>query len=216
MPGATWWNNEGGMEWWRHGPAAHSDAAGEALKPPGGIEASELPFWALLGFTFVMLLAPQERFDALASLLEIQEVEGDAVFALAADSAIAPRKTLLDVLDQAFGAFKTRQRQIEADDSCGCRACRSVGSLDLKIVAHHGRFLRQRVEEGMLDRPLHGDPGLRALGHMERRQHLRGATEAPAGKKRRGASDFGEHGRFAAEGVEADQGQASSHRGDHG
>ena len=87
----------------------------------------------------------EEVIEKLAPLLEIQEVEGDAVFALAPDRAIAPRTTLLDVLDQAFAAFKTRQREFEADETCGCRACRSVGSLDLKIVAHHGRFLRQLV-----------------------------------------------------------------------
>jgi hypothetical protein len=42
-------------------------------------------------------------------------------------------------------AFRARQRELAADESCGCRACRSVGDLDLKIVAHHGRFLRQMV-----------------------------------------------------------------------
>jgi hypothetical protein len=81
----------------------------------------------------------------LAPPLEIQEVEGDAVFALGPDGALAPRLRLLDVLDEAFAAFKARQRELAADESCGCNACRRVGSLDLKIVAHHGRFLRQRV-----------------------------------------------------------------------
>jgi hypothetical protein len=49
------------------------------------------------------------------------------------------------VLDHAVAAFRSRQRELEADESCSCRACRSVGSLELKIVAHHGRFLRQMV-----------------------------------------------------------------------
>ncbi len=31
------------------------------------------------------------------------------------------------------------------DESCDCAACRSVGSLDLKIVVHYGRFLRHEV-----------------------------------------------------------------------
>jgi hypothetical protein len=77
--------------------------------------------------------------------LEIQEVEGDAVFALGADRAVGSPATVLDRLDDAFVAFRNRQRELEADDSCACRACRSVGDLDLKIVAHHGRFLRQMV-----------------------------------------------------------------------
>ena len=81
----------------------------------------------------------------LSPPLEIQEVEGDAVFALGADRVLAPPATLLDVLEDAFVAFKSRQRELQADQSCSCHACRSVGSLDLKIVAHHGRFLRQMV-----------------------------------------------------------------------
>jgi Protein of unknown function (DUF2652) len=81
----------------------------------------------------------------LAPPLEIQEVEGDAVFALGADRTLGSPPTLLDVLEDAFVAFKSRQRELQEDDSCACEACRNVGSLDLKIVAHHGRFLRQMV-----------------------------------------------------------------------
>jgi class 3 adenylate cyclase len=81
----------------------------------------------------------------LSPPLEIQEVEGDAVFALAADPVLDRSTGLLAVLEDAFAAFKSRQRDLEADDSCNCAACRSVGNLDLKIVAHHGRFLRQQV-----------------------------------------------------------------------
>jgi class 3 adenylate cyclase len=81
----------------------------------------------------------------LAPPLEIQEVEGDAVFALGADGTVGRPADFLDVLEDAFVAFKSRQRELQADDSCDCAACRNVGKLDLKIVAHHGRFLRQRV-----------------------------------------------------------------------
>ncbi|HTO12289.1 MAG TPA: DUF2652 domain-containing protein [Candidatus Binatia bacterium] len=81
----------------------------------------------------------------LSPPLEIQEVEGDAVFALGADGALLPPGRLLDVFDAAFAAFKKLQRELAADESCSCGACRSVESLDLKIVAHHGRFLRHAV-----------------------------------------------------------------------
>jgi uncharacterized protein DUF2652 len=77
--------------------------------------------------------------------LEIQEVEGDAVFALGPDSALGSRQSLLDVLERAFAAFRRRRQELAADESCRCAACRSVGSLDLKIVLHHGQFLRQEV-----------------------------------------------------------------------
>ena len=81
----------------------------------------------------------------LSPPLEIQEVEGDAVFALGADRVVGPPAILLDALDNAFVAFRNRQSALAADGSCSCNACRNVGSLDLKIVAHHGRFLRQMV-----------------------------------------------------------------------
>lgn len=81
----------------------------------------------------------------LSPPLEIQEVEGDAVFALGPDRALVPPASLLDVLDDAFVAFRNRQRELQAKETCSCNACRSIGRLDLKIVAHHGRFLRQMV-----------------------------------------------------------------------
>jgi hypothetical protein len=81
----------------------------------------------------------------IAPPLEIQEVEGDAVFALGTDPAVGEPAGLLERLEDAVAAFRARQRELAADESCGCRACRSVGDLDLKIVAHHGRFLRQMV-----------------------------------------------------------------------
>jgi class 3 adenylate cyclase len=77
--------------------------------------------------------------------LEIQEVEGDAVFALGPDGALGSRHGLIEALESAFAAFRRRREELAADESCGCAACRSVGSLDLKIVVHHGRFLRQEV-----------------------------------------------------------------------
>src|SRR5262249_16479557 len=77
--------------------------------------------------------------------LEIQEVEGDAVFALGAEGVLLPPARLLDVLDSAFVSFKEVQQALAADQSCAWGAGRRVGRLDLKIVAHHGRFLRHAV-----------------------------------------------------------------------
>jgi hypothetical protein len=87
----------------------------------------------------------EEVMRTISPPLEIQEVEGDAIFALGPDRALASRAKLLDALDQAFIAFKSRQREMQADESCSCNVCRNIGSLDLKIVVHHGRFLRQLV-----------------------------------------------------------------------
>jgi hypothetical protein len=81
----------------------------------------------------------------LSPPLEIQEVEGDAVFALGPDRVLGSPATLLRALQDAFAAFRRRRAELAADESCSCQACRSVDSLELKIIAHHGRFLRQMV-----------------------------------------------------------------------
>ncbi len=84
--------------------------------------------------------------EALAPPLEIQELEGDAVFALASDD---PRSSadpgLLDAFNRAFAVFSQRQREIALDMSCSCRACRGVLGLSLKLIVHHGSFMRQVV-----------------------------------------------------------------------
>jgi hypothetical protein len=81
----------------------------------------------------------------LSPPLEIQEIEGDAVFALGGESFDLPETRLLEVLEEAFHAFKARQEVMQADESCRCGACRSIWMLDLKMVVHHGPFLRHTV-----------------------------------------------------------------------
>lgn len=87
----------------------------------------------------------EEVMRHLSPPLEIQEVEGDAVFALGPERVVAPPAVLLDVLDDAFTAFRNRQRAMQAAETCPCNVCRNISMLDLKIVAHHGRFLRHLV-----------------------------------------------------------------------
>ncbi len=80
----------------------------------------------------------------LAPPLEIQEVEGDAVFAIGADGT-TPADDVSPVLARAFAAFKEQQAEIGRDESCSCGACRRVPNLNLKLIVHHGRFVRQTV-----------------------------------------------------------------------
>ena len=56
----------------------------------------------------------EEVMGQLSPPLEIQEVEGDAVFALGPDRVLVPPARLLDVLEGAFDAFKYRQRAMQA------------------------------------------------------------------------------------------------------
>src|SRR5882724_3000718 len=83
--------------------------------------------------------------QALSPPLEIQELEGDAVFALGPDAATGGDRRLLEAFDRAFAAFGERRREIASDTSCACRACRGVLGLSLKLIVHHGSFMRQVV-----------------------------------------------------------------------
>ena len=81
----------------------------------------------------------------LSPSLEIQEIEGDAVFALGGEAAPLLRTRLLHVLEDAFVAFKARQRSMQEVETCRCGACQRIWMLDLKMVVHHGPFLRHMV-----------------------------------------------------------------------
>jgi uncharacterized protein DUF2652 len=92
--------------------------------------------------TGVLLEAVMRR---LAPPLEIQELEGDAVFAIGPDGALTDGSALPALLADAFDVFKEEQRKLAQDESCACRACSDVPNLDLKLVVHYGRFVRQTV-----------------------------------------------------------------------
>ena len=83
--------------------------------------------------------------EALAPPLEIQELEGDAVFALGPDGAEETERSLMQAFGRAFESFGERQRELALDMSCSCRACRGVLGLSLKLIVHHGSFMRQTV-----------------------------------------------------------------------
>jgi hypothetical protein len=87
----------------------------------------------------------EEVIRRISPPLEIESVAGDAVYALAEDGTVLPRAKLLDVLHQAFVGFHEKQRELEADDSCDCGACRSVARLRLKTIGHYGSFLVQTI-----------------------------------------------------------------------
>src|SRR5207247_6504265 len=92
--------------------------------------------------TGVLLEAVMHR---LAPPLEIQELEGDAVFAIGPDGVLPDGSALPALLADAFAVFKEEQRKLASDESCACRACSDIPNLNLKLVVHHGRFVRQTV-----------------------------------------------------------------------
>jgi hypothetical protein len=81
---------------------------------------------------------------ALAPPMKLSKLEGDAVFAYVPGTRV-DASLLLDTFDAAYFAFRRRQDAIDRATQCDCNACVLIPRLDLKFVAHHGEFGRQRV-----------------------------------------------------------------------
>ena len=83
--------------------------------------------------------------DHLTPTLTLAEVEGDAVFVDDPVSSVSRGELLLELVEETYTAFRNRQRTMVHNATCPCRACQSVGNLDLKFVAHYGSYVLQDV-----------------------------------------------------------------------
>ena len=83
--------------------------------------------------------------EKLSSLLTIGQLEGDAVFAYVEESKLQEAKSLLELIDETYLAFRDKALALYAQATCPCRACLALPTLDLKFMVHHGEFLIQQV-----------------------------------------------------------------------
>ena len=83
--------------------------------------------------------------EKIGGLLVIGQLEGDAVFAYAEEGKLKEGKSLLELIDQTYLAFREKALTLYAGATCPCKACRALPTLDLKFMVHHGEFLLQRV-----------------------------------------------------------------------
>ena len=83
--------------------------------------------------------------EKIGGLLVIGQLEGDAVFAYAEEGKLKEGKSLLELIDQTYLAFREIALALYAGATCPCKACRALPTLDLKFMVHHGEFLLQRV-----------------------------------------------------------------------
>jgi len=83
--------------------------------------------------------------EKLSSLLTIFQLEGDAVFAYAEESQLQEGKSLLELIDQTYLAFREKALALYAGATCPCRACKALPTLDLKFLVHHGEFIIRQV-----------------------------------------------------------------------
>jgi hypothetical protein len=81
----------------------------------------------------------------LSSLLIISKLEGDAVLAYVEDEKLQEAKSLLELVDQTYLAFREKALSLYQGSTCPCRACQALPTLDLKFMVHHGDFIIQQV-----------------------------------------------------------------------
>jgi uncharacterized protein YndB with AHSA1/START domain len=82
--------------------------------------------------------------SAFRPTFRLAKLEGDAAFVVAMTESVDSAQ-LQDTIERCYFAFRRRLRDVGQASSCECNACILVPKLDLKVVAHHGRVIRQRV-----------------------------------------------------------------------
>ena len=83
-----------------------------------------------------------ERMD---DKLTIVKLEGDAVFSYTADDQMPDCNAMLELLDDTYRIFRDSARDLRAQATCPCRACKAIPTLDLKFFVHHGEYIIQQV-----------------------------------------------------------------------
>ncbi|MEO7841008.1 MAG: DUF2652 domain-containing protein [Anaerolineales bacterium] len=83
--------------------------------------------------------------EKLSNLLTISKLEGDAVFAYVEESKLPEGKSLLELIDTTYLAFRDHAAALYAGATCPCRACKAIPTLDLKFMVHHGDFIIQQI-----------------------------------------------------------------------
>jgi class 3 adenylate cyclase len=78
-------------------------------------------------------------------LLNIVQLEGDAVFAYLPETKILRDETLLEMMESTYLAFRDRVEGIRRRTTCQCNACKAIPTLDLKFIVHFGEYLLQNV-----------------------------------------------------------------------
>ncbi|MFY9588350.1 MAG: DUF2652 domain-containing protein [Actinomycetota bacterium] len=84
--------------------------------------------------------------NAMAGTFTLAKLEGDAIFAYAADpDDLSEGPSLVTLIEGTYFAFRHRQEVIDRATSCTCDACRKIPTLNLKFVVHHGSYVVHEV-----------------------------------------------------------------------
>jgi hypothetical protein len=84
--------------------------------------------------------------ERVAPPFVLSKLEGDAVFAFAAEGELGVRgQSVVDCLTACYEGYRARLDEASELMTCTCDACTSIGGLELKFVLHHGKYIVQSV-----------------------------------------------------------------------
>jgi hypothetical protein len=90
---------------------------------------------------FVITKLLEAVLDQLRPPLNVSKLEGDAIFIYAEDDGAEVGPSL----NRFMESFLTKREELHANNTCHCKACRSINHLELKILVHYGRVLFHKV-----------------------------------------------------------------------
>jgi len=79
--------------------------------------------------------------ERLSPPMRFVKLEGDAVFCYAGETSFEDGERLIELIESCYFDFSNRLLDMERGTTCRCAACASIGSLDLKFVAHYGTYV---------------------------------------------------------------------------
>jgi uncharacterized protein YndB with AHSA1/START domain len=79
--------------------------------------------------------------------LVVSQLEGDAVFSYGRAENFLLGQTFVEKIEQTYIAFRRAIESMVLNNTCKCRACANISSLDLKFFVHYGTVSIQRVGE---------------------------------------------------------------------
>ena len=79
----------------------------------------------------------------LKPMFSIVKLEGDAVFAYASADSVQRKEHILEAIEATYVAFRNRIQAVHRRTTCGCKACGSIPTLDLKFVLHAGSYVKR-------------------------------------------------------------------------
>lgn len=79
--------------------------------------------------------------------LAISRLEGDAVISYGLQDDIGTGQVLLKGIQNTYVAFRKAIERMVLNNTCKCKACANLSTLDLKFFLHYGEFAIQRLGE---------------------------------------------------------------------